>query len=211
MSKAKNWIIGAGAVYVLIQVFGKDEPKAPIPPKETTVTQSAPSTLPSPVQPPLGLVQVPSSPRQPNQPAPVSNPHPFIGKWVFAKSRVNMRTQPSTSSGIITTIDRGARVRVLNRRQGWFSVEYQHRTGWVSEALLSEDPPRAPSKPVSTPRITTPSAVARTAPARRPGQPVRSPYVGTCDCPYDRMRNGRICGRTSAYSRPGGREPVCYY
>jgi hypothetical protein len=31
-----------------------------------------------------------------------------------------------------------------------------------------------------------------------------------CACPDDHMRNGRSCGRVSAYSRPGGAEPLCY-
>jgi hypothetical protein len=38
-------------------------------------------------------------------------------------------------------------------------------------------------------------------------------YHGTghpCACPYDRERNGRMCGRVSGYSRPGGAAPLCY-
>lgn len=35
-------------------------------------------------------------------------------------------------------------------------------------------------------------------------------YVGNCPCPYNVMRNGRSCGRYSAYSKPGGRSPLCY-
>ena len=31
-----------------------------------------------------------------------------------------------------------------------------------------------------------------------------------CACPYDVERNGRSCGRVSAYSRPGGAAPLCY-
>jgi hypothetical protein len=31
-----------------------------------------------------------------------------------------------------------------------------------------------------------------------------------CACPYDVERNGRSCGRVSAYSRPGGAAPMCY-
>ncbi|WP_374035876.1 hypothetical protein ACES2I_12590 [Bdellovibrio bacteriovorus] len=33
---------------------------------------------------------------------------------------------------------------------------------------------------------------------------------GNCPCPYNTMRNGRRCGGNSAYSRPGGRSPLCY-
>ena len=35
-------------------------------------------------------------------------------------------------------------------------------------------------------------------------------YPGNCPCPYSRMRNGRPCGEHSAYSKPGGRSPLCY-
>lgn len=35
-------------------------------------------------------------------------------------------------------------------------------------------------------------------------------YNGNCPCPYNLMRNGRECGRSSAYSRPGGAAPLCY-
>jgi hypothetical protein len=35
-------------------------------------------------------------------------------------------------------------------------------------------------------------------------------YPGNCPCPYNTDRAGRSCGRRSAYSRPGGRSPICY-
>jgi hypothetical protein len=35
-------------------------------------------------------------------------------------------------------------------------------------------------------------------------------YPGRCPCPYFRDRAGRLCGRRSAYSRPGGYAPLCY-
>jgi hypothetical protein len=37
-----------------------------------------------------------------------------------------------------------------------------------------------------------------------------SSYSGNCPCPYNTMRNGRSCGKRSAYSRPGGASPICY-
>ena len=40
-------------------------------------------------------------------------------------------------------------------------------------------------------------------------QSIRS-YSGACPCPYNVMRNGRKCGGNSAYSKPGGAEPLCY-
>lgn len=35
-------------------------------------------------------------------------------------------------------------------------------------------------------------------------------YSGNCPCPYNSAANGSVCGRRSAYNRPGGAAPVCY-
>ncbi|MES2623290.1 MAG: hypothetical protein V4576_02660 [Patescibacteria group bacterium] len=35
-------------------------------------------------------------------------------------------------------------------------------------------------------------------------------YKGNCPCPYNTMKNGRTCGKTSAWSKPGGASPLCY-
>lgn len=208
MSKAKNWILGAAALFVLVKVFGKDDPQT-VPPSapvasKVVIKSSEPSTQS------LGFAQA-TSPRQIDQPPPSSNRHPLVGKSLYATANVNMRSEPSVSAKVITSIGRGTAVKTLNYRSGWFSVSYDNRTGWVSERYLAEKPPIAPPKAVNPSRSVAPPVASRVAPARRSGQPARSAYVGTCDCPYDRMRNGRLCGRNSAYSKPGGRNPVCYH
>jgi len=35
-------------------------------------------------------------------------------------------------------------------------------------------------------------------------------YPGNCPCPYSRASNGSKCGKRSAWSKPGGYEPLCY-
>lgn len=40
--------------------------------------------------------------------------------------------------------------------------------------------------------------------------PARESRTGSCDCPYDYTSSGSRCGDRSAYSKPGGRSPVCY-
>jgi hypothetical protein len=35
-------------------------------------------------------------------------------------------------------------------------------------------------------------------------------YTGSCPCPYNVDRAGRMCGRRSAYSKSGGASPICY-
>jgi hypothetical protein len=35
-------------------------------------------------------------------------------------------------------------------------------------------------------------------------------YPSVCACPYSVARNGSSCGARSAYSKPGGYDPICY-
>lgn len=35
-------------------------------------------------------------------------------------------------------------------------------------------------------------------------------YSGNCPCPYNVMRNGKLCKGHSAWSKPGGEEPLCF-
>lgn len=209
MSKAKNWIIGIGAIYILAQVFGTEETKSPPKPETPSATQKASSSGDTTAQP-LGFMQSSASSIT-KQPAPTIEKHPYVDSWVFTTSRVNMRAEPSTSSRVILTIDAGQSFKVLNHRTGWFSITYKNRTGWVYGQYLSENPPAKPQPPTKTIKTPAPPVAHRVAPSRNTGQAVRAPYVGRCDCPYDLMRNGHRCGGRSAYSRPGGRNPVCYY
>lgn len=208
MAKAKNWILGAAALLVLVKVFGEDDTQTV--PSSAPVASQPVTQSPEPAIQPLGFLQA-TSPRQTEQPPPSSASHPLVGKSLYATANVNMREEPSVSAQIITSIQRGNAVTALNYRSGWFSVSYDNRTGWVSEQYFAEKPPIAPRKAVNPSGAVAPPFASRVAPARRSGQPARSAYVGTCDCPYDRMRNGRLCGRNSAYSKPGGRNPVCYH
>ncbi|BAQ65099.1 CHAT domain-containing protein [Geminocystis sp. NIES-3709] len=41
-------------------------------------------------------------------------------------------------------------------------------------------------------------------------KPIRNPLKGNCECPYDLDTTGKQCGEKSAYSRPGGSQPVCF-
>ena len=36
-------------------------------------------------------------------------------------------------------------------------------------------------------------------------------YSGSCPCPYSRATNGSLCGKRSAWSKPGGQKPKCYF
>jgi hypothetical protein len=78
----------------------------------------------------------------------------------------------------------------------------------------------APPPPVEQPKTTQPTttkqkvetALTAAAIAALIVAASRQAYYATgrpCACPDDRMRNGRACGSRSAYSRPGGAQPLC--
>jgi hypothetical protein len=70
------------------------------------------------------------------------------------------------------------------------------------------NPSPPPSNTKRTAEILTAAAIAALIVA----ESRRAYHAGgrPCACPDDTMRNGRACGARSAYSRPGGRSPLCY-
>lgn len=81
-----------------------------------------------------------------------------------------------------------------------------------------QPPPRTASIPAEPPKATpttkqkAEAALTAAAIAALIVTASRQAYYSTgkpCACPDDRMRNGRSCGNKSAYSRPGGAQPLC--
>lgn len=188
-----GWII---AGVVAITLFGKhDEPSSQVP-------HAAP-----PLAPP---VQQEPAPPQPLFGVRPNEKHTPTSETLFATTVVNLRASPGTSASIITRIPRGAMVLASESEGSWRQVEYGGSRGWVASRYLSATVAPLPAES-QRPAGSAPRPSRAVEPEHRSGEPVREPYVGVCDCPYDRMRNGRRCGGNSAYSRPGGRNPVCYW
>lgn len=169
------------------------------------VAGSTPAALPKPAEvAPRALVISPSVQPETKLETPVAEP--AISEVVFATSTVNIRATPSSSAPIVGKLASGSSASGTEERDGWRRVAAGSVTGWVAARYLSSTaPPPPPTK--------EPPAVARfVAPAEadRQSGPIREPYVGRCECPYDVMSNGRSCGGRSAFSRPGGRKPICY-
>lgn len=167
---------------------------------------------PAPANVPLQLIapkpdRLAGPPSSPSQPVPRARPQETsttVSDTLYTTANVKLRADPDGSAPVLGTIPKGTELRAEGERNGWRSVVFARDRGWVSSRYLSRVRP--------TPAPRPPPAIAKPPPAdSRRGQPVRAPYTGTCDCPYDRMRNGRRCGGNSAYSRPGGRNPICYY
>lgn len=155
-------------------------------------------------------------PPTPATPSPTAEQAPIVLRTI---SNVRLRESPSTSSRIIWTAPSGTEVRSTRTEGQWHHVSVLDYSGWMHGDFLREQQPshpvqrqaQRPSRPQVAPAPSAP-LVSAPAPVRsRSGEPIRDPYVGRCDCPYDLMRNGRLCGGRSAYSRPGGRNPSCYH
>lgn len=136
------------------------------------------------------------------------NPATLV-RWLYTTKKVRVRVAPDTGSRIITTLPLGDLVQTNGQQGDWYNVTVSARIGWIHGDYLSE------AKPVEL-TSTTPVAPAAASDdgnvsEHASGDPVRDALVGRCDCPYDLMRNGRLCGGRSAYSKPGGRSPVCYW
>ena len=177
----------------------------------------SPATAPAPSSPPLRSHVAASSPPPDIDPAPVATartaepPEPIL-EALYVTAKVNIRSIPNTSGPVIGSLSAGASVEAGESQGSWRRVWLNGQEGWVASRYLSAQPP-----PVTAPVREPNRMVARLAAEPEEDDddsggvtPIREPYVGTCDCPYDVMRNGRSCGGRSAYSRPGGRKPKCY-
>lgn len=49
---------------------------------------------------------------------------------------LNLRSSPSTSSGIIARMPYGETVRIISTSNGWYQVDFRGRTGWASGTYL---------------------------------------------------------------------------
>ncbi len=63
--------------------------------------------------------------------------HADTGAGTVTASALNMRSEPSTSSAVVTTVPRGTVVLVLESSNGWYKVQYQGRTGYMSGDYLT--------------------------------------------------------------------------
>lgn len=169
------------------------------PDQSASVREPAPSVVVPPV------AAVPS--RQPGAPRTFSTD---TATHFVTADELRVRDFPSTDGGVLGSLSRGDTVSVLGADGAWALVSLSgDRRGWVSLQYLTEIGTAPPAQPAfKAPKSTSPPKQSKPQP--KVGDPLRSAYVGTCDCPYDRKRNGASCGRTSAYSRPGGRSPACY-
>lgn len=213
-----KWVIGGLILLAWIgsREDGGEQPARSVAPRVERTYQQPIERAPAPGR--EGPRVAPTSPSvQSPQPAPVEPTPPRVQgleRILVTTTRVRLRSRPTTQSETLATLNAGQRVLWLATANDWHEVRAGDMTGWAYGRYLRDQgadvAPAPPARTRPAPPVATLVQPQQQAPARRNGEPLRDPYVGTCDCPYDRKRNGSRCGGTSAYSRPGGRSPVCY-
>jgi cell division protein FtsN len=173
------------------------EPAAPMP--VTSIPTNAPPTVAKP----------PAATTPTTQPTPASAPPEL--RYVTASS-LNVRTAPNTTGDVIGKLQNGHQVSVLRRENGWLLVQPAPGTeGWISEQYTSTTPETTTTSQPAQALLSAPEPeVDRDAIIQKIIERSIQNYSGNCPCPYNTMRNGRRCGGGSAYSKPGGRSPICF-
>lgn len=138
-------------------------------------------------------------------------------EYLYVKgSRVNVRDGPGVGHKKIGSLEKGAKVILRERGSGWFkisgNVSGRQMTGWMSARYLTNSIQSVDPTPASSQkRNVAPPSSAEINRARREIIRVSiASYPGSCPCPYNRDRAGSLCGKRSAWSKPGGYSPICY-
>lgn len=151
---------------------------------------------------------------------PAAEAKPIRGSLYVRGKEVPMRSAPDAKAKILNRLPNGMEVGELSRREGWVQIRHPISAveGWVSARRLSQAPPQSDQGTKEEQQQPKPKKT------ERPGLEVLSDvaiiaklialdaasYSGNCRCPENTDRAGRRCGARSAYSKPGGRDPLCY-
>lgn len=180
--------------------------------RNTNASANQPSTpapiVGAPVQAPATVARPAVTAAPKAQPLPSE---PSEVRFVTASS-LNIRSAPNTAGDVIGKLQNGHQVSVLERSNGWLLIETRPGVnGWISEQYTSANPdPPSASQPAQALLTSPATAVDRDAIIQKIIERSIRNYSGNCPCPYNTMRNGRRCGGNSAYSKPGGRSPICF-
>lgn len=164
-----------------------------------------------PTKPSASSTRVPSAIQAPSsvssQPSNMSIAHksPDINRpkvqWLYTTAKVRVRAAPDSSAPALDTLDPGELIQSNFWDNGWYNVTVSARVGWIQGNYLTAVKPA--SLPSNSSVGQSPQSAKKVKPRSVRGDPVRDPYVGKCDCPYDLMADGSQCGGLSTYSRAG--------
>lgn len=66
----------------------------------------------------------------------------FASEILYVQSlKAPLLSEPKLGSKELASVKRGESLKVIEKREGWFKVEYKNTQGWVSSLLLSNREP----------------------------------------------------------------------
>jgi len=217
-------LLGAAAWTVL-----SGSPRQSLPPPTPVLAVAAPSapaapslSTPTPLATKLAAAPASDSPRFP--PIDFKSLHARFGKADVDTTTAYDNPRPPLVTR--TMVFNGHRLKVMMLADGkigdpppyerWLLTGLlDSKTGHVLSAeevqrrLVETDAQSGIEPADTTAKVVLTAAVIAAAIV----QESRSGYYAAgrpCACPDDMTRTGRRCGRNSAYSRPGGAQPLCY-
>ncbi len=141
-----------------------------------------------------------SPPPPVTQSPPITNPNEVVGENIKENTPTPTATITPTPTFTPTQQPTPTIERTSTPTQEVIETSEPERTPEIIETPI----PKRTIEPSTTANESTPQ------PQANPNAPIRAGFSGSCECPYDTDRRGRSCGARSAYSRPGGSQPVCY-
>ena len=202
------------ALGILVAIFGDDDDPISNRSERTTVIRTAPSQTQTQATAQPAAYQ-PNSQRTETTTSQ-SSPQPVRFVYVTGSS-VNIRTSPSSQGQRLGSLPYGTKLHLLDTKGNWSLVSKQTNNGllkgWMYAKYLSASATQTSQTTKKKPpkrTIAAPSGAEITRAKNAIIQQSIASYQGSCPCPYNRDRAGRRCGKRSAWSRPGGRSPICY-
>lgn len=72
---------------------------------------------------------------------PVTESEEEFVKILWTSTNVNLRSEPNTSSEVITVLAQGARLEFLGEEEGWVKVSFFGQEGYVSTDYVTDEEP----------------------------------------------------------------------
>ncbi len=76
----------------------------------------------------------------------LSRSEPVIAYLLVTGSRVNIRSGPGTSYGIIGQVEEGDVLEAMGESNGWYKVRFQGKTGWIAGWLVEVHTTKPPAR-----------------------------------------------------------------
>ncbi|GGE67120.1 C40 family peptidase [Priestia taiwanensis] len=103
------------------------------------------------------------------------------GAYTVTASALNVRSGPNTSHGVIGKTYKGQTVTVTGQENGWYKINYNGKTGYVSADYLQKagEQPTQPPKPPTSGNVSGAYTVTASSLNVRQGPSISSSKIGT--------------------------------